>query len=106
MKGSVLLRGRIWWLRYYVDGRRVAESARTQDEATARRLLALRLQQRRTKRPCAACGELPEYGPRAFAVAWLKRIERRYGGRLPPVATLEMLQEQEVWARLKRRMTA
>lgn len=105
-RGSLRLRGRLWWMRYYDHGLRVEESARTDDKPTAERLLAQRMKERRYKRPCEACGELPEHGPRTFSVAWPKRVQRRYNGRLPNVAVLEMLHEKEVWSRLNKRLSA
>jgi len=40
--GTLRKRGSVWFLRYYVDGRRVEESAETGDERVARSLLAQR----------------------------------------------------------------
>ena len=40
--GSLYRRGRFWWIKYYVDGRPVRESARTDKETEARKLLKLR----------------------------------------------------------------
>lgn len=37
------LRGRVWWIRYYRDGRRYEESSKSRKEAAAVRLLRLRL---------------------------------------------------------------
>jgi integrase len=44
-KGSVYQRGAVWWLTYYVDGRRIQESARTKSRRKAESLLT----QRRTE---------------------------------------------------------
>jgi integrase len=41
--GSLRLRGGIWWLRYYHDGKLVEESSKTGDEQQARKLLRRRL---------------------------------------------------------------
>lgn len=40
--GQLKKRGRIWWIRYYRDGRRYEESSRSTKEGDARRLLRLR----------------------------------------------------------------
>ena len=40
--GELKRRGRIWWIRYYRDGRRYEESSRSAKETIARRLLRLR----------------------------------------------------------------
>ena len=40
--GELVRRGRIWWIRYYRDGRRYAESSRSTKESDAKRLLRLR----------------------------------------------------------------
>jgi integrase len=40
--GELKKRGRIWWIRYYRDGRRYKESSRSHKESDARRLLRLR----------------------------------------------------------------
>jgi integrase len=40
--GQLKKRGRIWWIRYYRDGRRYEESSRSAKEGHARRLLRLR----------------------------------------------------------------
>ena len=40
--GELKLRGRIWWIRYYRDGRRFEESSGSAKETDARRLLRLR----------------------------------------------------------------
>lgn len=40
--GELKLRGRIWWVRYYRDGRRFEESSGSSKEGDARRLLRLR----------------------------------------------------------------
>jgi integrase len=40
--GQLKKRGRIWWIRYYRDGRRYEESSRSAKEGAARRLLRLR----------------------------------------------------------------
>jgi integrase len=40
--GQLMKRGDMWWIRYYRDGRRYAESARSRKETDARRLLRLR----------------------------------------------------------------
>jgi integrase len=40
--GDLIRRGRIWWVRYYRDGRRYQESSGSQKEGDARRLLRLR----------------------------------------------------------------
>lgn len=41
--GSVYQRGRIWWIKYYVNGRPIRESARTERAQEARNLLIERL---------------------------------------------------------------
>jgi len=41
--GSLRLRGRIWWLRYFHQGKLVEESSKTSDEAEARKLLRQKL---------------------------------------------------------------
>jgi hypothetical protein len=99
--GTVRLRGRVWWLRYYVNGRRREESSGSEDLGYALELLAKRGPAHATTiQHCATCGEAPMKGPRAVSLSWLRKIERRYGGRLPNVNTLEMLHEQAAWARL------
>ncbi len=40
--GSLYRRGRFWWIKYYVDGRPIRESAKTDKETEARKLLKLR----------------------------------------------------------------
>ena len=40
--GQLKKRGRVWWVRYYRDGRRYEESSRSSKEGDARRLLRLR----------------------------------------------------------------
>ena len=40
--GQLLKRGRIWWIRYYVNGHREEESARTTVKEDARNLLKQR----------------------------------------------------------------
>lgn len=40
--GELKLRGRVWWVRYYRDGRRFEESSGSAKESDARRLLRLR----------------------------------------------------------------
>ena len=40
--GSLYRRGRFWWIKYYVDGRPIRESAKTERESEARKLLKLR----------------------------------------------------------------
>ena len=40
--GEVRQRGRIWWIRYYRNGRRHEESARTEKRTEAERLLKMR----------------------------------------------------------------
>jgi len=40
--GELKKRGRVWWIRYYRDGRRFEESSRSTKEGDARRLLRLR----------------------------------------------------------------
>jgi integrase len=40
--GSLYRRGRFWWIKYYVDGRPIRESAKTEKETEARKLLKLR----------------------------------------------------------------
>lgn len=40
--GSLYRRGDVWWIKYYVDGRPVRESAKTEKETEARKLLKLR----------------------------------------------------------------
>lgn len=40
--GSLYRRGRFWWIKYYVDGRPVRESAKTEKETEARKMLKLR----------------------------------------------------------------
>ena len=40
--GQLKKRGRVWWIRYYRDGRRYEESSRSAKEGDARRLLRLR----------------------------------------------------------------
>jgi integrase len=40
--GQLKRRGRVWWIRYYRDGRRYEESSRSTKEGDARRLLRLR----------------------------------------------------------------
>lgn len=40
--GSLYRRGQVWWIKYYVDGRPVRESARTEKETEARTLLKRR----------------------------------------------------------------
>ena len=40
--GSLRKRGDIWWIRYYRNGRRFEESARTEKKTDAERLLKLR----------------------------------------------------------------
>ena len=37
--GTVYLRGNVWWKQYFVNGRKINESAKTSDEAEARRQL-------------------------------------------------------------------
>jgi len=41
--GSIYKRGKTWWLKYYVNGKPVYESAKTKDRAEGRRVLAKRL---------------------------------------------------------------
>lgn len=41
--GTVYLRGNVWWLQYFVNGRQINESARTSDEAEARRQLKVKI---------------------------------------------------------------
>jgi hypothetical protein len=43
--GSVYRRGGIWWLKYYVDGKPVYESAKTKDRGEARDQLNVKLGQ-------------------------------------------------------------
>jgi integrase len=43
--GSLFLRGRTWWLSYYIDSNRVRESSDSSDKAVARKLLQQRLGQ-------------------------------------------------------------
>jgi len=43
--GAIYLRGKTWWLTYYVNGKQVWESAKTRDKAEARHLLQTRLGQ-------------------------------------------------------------
>lgn len=44
--GSVYLRGKTWWITYYMDGQQIWESAQTRDKAAARRLLQSKIGQR------------------------------------------------------------
>lgn len=101
--GSIRQRGRVWWVRYYSQGRRIEESTHTTDRAQALNLLEHKLRSRQKSLPCDTCGGFPTDGPKSFTVAWLTRVERRYGGRLPSVATLEAISEKEIWARLMSR---
>jgi len=41
--GTVYLRGNVWWLQYFVDGRKINESAKTSDETEARRQLKVKV---------------------------------------------------------------
>ena len=44
--GSVYLRGKTWWMTYYVNGKQVWESAKTKDKAAARQKLQEKIGQR------------------------------------------------------------
>ena len=41
--GTVYLRGNVWWVQYFVNGRQVNESAKTSDEAEAQRQLKIKV---------------------------------------------------------------
>jgi integrase len=41
--GTVYLRGNVWWVQYFVNGRKVNESAQTTDEAEAQRQLKVKV---------------------------------------------------------------
>jgi integrase len=41
--GTVYLRGNVWWLQYFIDGRQINESTKTSDEAEAHRQLKVKI---------------------------------------------------------------
>ena len=43
--GMIWKRGEIWWVAFYVDGKKQRESAKTGDEETARKYLRRRLKE-------------------------------------------------------------
>src|SRR5262245_57029205 len=44
--GTVYLRGKTWWISYYVNGKPVQESAKTRDKTEARKFLQVKIGQR------------------------------------------------------------
>ena len=43
--GRTLRRGEVWWIAYYFNGKEIRESAKSRNEADARRLLKKRLKE-------------------------------------------------------------
>jgi len=65
--GGLVKRGSIWYLRYYVDGRRDEESSKTGDESEARKLLKIRIGE-------VAAGKMARRDPAKATVADITRL--------------------------------
>ncbi len=76
-KGTVYQRGRVYWLDYRVNGRRIQESAGTGDERAARALLAQRRREIRdgTWTSPEARGGRRELTVERYAETWIERRE-------------------------------